>query len=85
MIGKGTTVSLLRKSKRGYYKNLNIKNLTDNKLFLKSVKPLLSDKSRIKDRINISEKGKIWKIDSENAETRNSFFSNIVQNLNILR
>ena len=59
MIGKGTTVSLLRKSKTGYYKNLNIKNLTDNKLFLKSVKPLLSDKSRIKDRINISEKGKI--------------------------
>ena len=26
-------VSLLRKSKRGYYKNLNIKNVTDNKLF----------------------------------------------------
>ena len=28
-------VSLLRKSKRGYYENLNIKNVTDNKPFCK--------------------------------------------------
>ena len=78
-------VSLLRKSKRGYYENLNIKNVTDNKLFWKSVKPLLSDKSRIRDRINISEKGKILKTESETAESLNSFFSNIVKNLNVSR
>ena len=78
-------VSLLRKSKRGYYENLNIKNVTDNKLFWKSVKPLLSDKSCIRDRINISEKGKILKTESETAESLNSFFSNIVKNLNISR
>ena len=78
-------VSLLRKSKRGYYENLNIKNVTDNKLFWKSVKPLLSDKSRIRDRINISEKGEILKTESETAETLNSFFSNIVKNLDFSR
>ena len=78
-------VSLLRKSKRGYYENLNIETVTDNKLFWKSVKPLLSDKSRIRDRINISEKGKILKTESETAESLNSFFSNIVKNLNISR
>ena len=72
-------VSLLRKSKRRYYENLNIKNVTDNKLFWKSVKPLLSNKSRV------SEKGEIVKTESETAETLNSFFSNIVKNLNILR
>ena len=75
----------MRKSKRGYYENLNINNVTDNKLFWKSVKPLLSDKSRIRDRINISEKGKILKTESETAESLNSFFSNIVKNLNISR
>ena len=58
-------VSLLRKSKRRFYDNLNIKNVTDNKLFWKSVKPLRSDKSRLRDRINISEKGKILKTESE--------------------
>ena len=47
---------LLRRSKTGYYKNLNVKNVTDNKLFWKSAKPLLSDKSCIRDRINIRVK-----------------------------
>ena len=64
---------------------LNVKNVTDNKLFQKSVKPLLSDKSRIRDRSNVSEKDEILKTKSETAETLNSFFSNIVKNLNILR
>ena len=68
-------VSLLQKSKKGYYENLNIKNITDNKLFWKSVKPLLSDKSCIGDRISISQKSEIIKTESEKtAGTLNSFF-----------
>ena len=54
-------VSLLQKSKREYCANLNKKSVVDNKLFWKSVKPLILDKSRIKDRIDISEKGEILK------------------------
>ena len=68
-------VYLLRKSKTGYYENLNIKNVTDNKLFWKSVKPLLSDKSRIRDRINKSEN--IY------SNIYLKIYSNIVKNLNI--
>ena len=49
------------------------------------MKPLLSDKSHIRDRINISEKGEILKNESETAETLNGFFSNIPKNWNILR
>ena len=49
------------------------------------MKPLLSDKSRIRDKINISEKGEILKTELETAEPVNSFFSNIVRNLNISR
>ena len=45
------------------------------------MKPLLSEKSRIRDRINISEKGEILTTESETAETLNSFFSTIVKNL----
>ena len=78
-------VSLLRKSRRGYYENVNIKNAADNKLFLKSVKPLLSGKSHIRDRIIISRKGETLNTESETAETLNSFFSNMVKNLNISR
>ena len=38
-------VSLLRKSKREYDINLDVKNITDNKTFSKTVKPFLSDKA----------------------------------------
>ena len=49
------------------------------------MKALLSDKSRIRDRISINEKGEILKTESETAETLNSFFSNIVKNLDFSR
>ena len=37
-------VSVLRKKKRGYYSNLDGKNICDNKTFLKTFKPMLSKK-----------------------------------------
>ena len=37
-------VSLLRKSKKKYYENLDKRNLMDNKLFWKTIKPSFSDK-----------------------------------------
>ena len=39
---------LLQKLKKEYYKNLNVKEITDNKMFWKTIKLLLSDKSCIK-------------------------------------
>ena len=52
-------------------------------MFCKTIKPLLSDKSCIRDRISISGKGEILKTESETAETLNDFFSNIAKDLNI--
>ena len=46
---------------------------------------LLSDKSRVWNRISINEKVEILKTEPERAETLNCFFSNIVKNLNISR
>ena len=37
-------VSLLRKSKKDYFENLNEKNITDKKHFWKTVKPFLPKK-----------------------------------------
>ena len=39
-------VSLLRNTKRNYYNNLDLKLITDNKLFWKTIKPLFSDKTK---------------------------------------
>ena len=38
-------VSLIRKEKTKYFANLNIKDVTDNRHFWKTIKPCFSDKS----------------------------------------
>ena len=62
-----------------------MKSVTNNRLFWKSVKSLLLDKSRIIYRMSISEKCEILRTESETAKTLNSFFLNIIKNLSILR
>ena len=37
-------VSLLRKSKRNYFKNVKMHDIKDNKIFRKTIRPYLSDK-----------------------------------------
>ena len=67
-------VSLLRKAKKRYYENLNEKSVVDNKLFWKTVKPLLSDKVMGKDHIHLVENDELLKTDLETAEVFNNFF-----------
>ena len=61
------------------------KFVVDNKLFRKTVKPLLSDNVAGKDEIDLIENNELVKTDLETAEVLNNFFSNIVQNLDISR
>ena len=53
--------------------------MSDNKLFEKVIKSLLSGK----EQINLVEKGEILKTDIETAEVLNTFFLNMVKNLEI--
>ena len=39
-------VSLLRNTKRNFYKNLDLKTITNNKSFWKTIKPLFSEKKK---------------------------------------
>ena len=65
------------------YANLDKKNVSDNKLFWKVIKPSLSDKSYVKEQINLVEKGEILKKDLDTADVLNTFFGSIVKNLKI--
>ena len=71
-------VSLLRKTKKVYYENLD-----ERKVFWKTVKPSLYEKSNARERISLSENGEIVKTEKGAAEVFNKFFGNIVKNLNI--
>ena len=69
-------MSLLKKTKKEYYQNLDEKNALDKKKCWKTVKPLLSDSFVSREKINLTENEKT-------EETLNNFFSNIVKKLEI--
>ena len=52
-------VTLIRKGKKEYYVSLDVKDITDNKEFWKTVKPLFSDKSKSRRTITLVENVKI--------------------------
>ena len=67
-------VSLSRKTKKRYYENLNEKFVVDNKLVLKTVKPLLSDNVVGKDETYLIGNNELVKTDLQTAEVSNNFF-----------
>ena len=72
--------SLLRKTKKKFYSNLNTRSVIDNKKFWKTVKPLSSDKNNAKNKINLIENGSIISSDAEISEIFKNYFINIVKN-----
>ena len=79
---KNFTDRLLRKEKKNYYSNLDLKNLTDNKKFWHSIKPLFSDFTST-NKISLVQGNNIISDDKDVAETFNSFFINSVKSLDI--
>ena len=76
-------VSLLRKSNKKYYENLDERNLMGNKLFWKTIKPSFPDKVVTRDRIHLTENSEVVKTELETAETLNNFFGNVIKSLMI--
>ena len=66
-------VSLLRKTKKDYYANLNVKDIVDNKQFWRTVKPLFSDKTKSNEKITLVEDETVTTQDEKNAELLNLF------------
>ena len=75
-------VSLLQKTQKDHYANLNEKGVVVNKQFWRTIKPLLSDRTKSSD-IMLVEGEEIINDDKENAEILDKFFSNAVKNLKI--
>ena len=88
-------VTLIRQEKKNFYSNLNMRDVTDNKMFWKKVRPLFTDKIQTKSKITLIEKkvlkenGKVDEVeevitdDKAIAEIFNEFYVNIVPNLKI--
>ena len=75
--------SLLKKQKRNYFENLDIKNVTDNKMFWKTIKPMFSNKNVTTESITLVKNDEIISDNQNIAELFNKFFANIVLELNL--
>ena len=76
-------VKLLTRTKKEFYNNLNVKYITENKLFWKTVKPSFTDKTLKDERITLVENNKVVSDESELVEIFSKDFGNILQNLSI--
>ena len=89
-------MSLIRREKKNFFNNINTRDITNNKTFWKTVKPLFTDKIQTKSKITLIEKKvvsgvgqeqivseKVISEDQAVAEVFNKFFINIVPNLKI--
>ena len=66
-------VSFLKKTKREYYSNLNLKNICDNKSFWKIVKLMLSKKIKSNEGIALIENDEIIKTEKGTAKSSKRF------------
>ena len=73
---------LFKKEKKGFYNNIDIKSITDNRLFWKTIKPHFLEKYTPAKKITLLENDKIITNDSDIAEVMNEFF-NVVDQLEI--
>ena len=89
-------MSLIRREKKNVFNNISTRDVTDNKTFWKTVKPLFTDKVKTKSKTTLIEKkiasreGQEQIVSEKNiledqavAEVFSKFFINIIPNLKI--
>ena len=74
---------LYKKERQKFYSQLDIKNVTDNKLFWKTMKPFLSEKCTLSSKISLVHNNNVISNDQVLADTFNDFFEHAVDNLGI--
>ena len=74
---------LLRRTKKEYFQNLNVKDLSDNKKFWKTIKPYFSNKGLNSNKMLPKEKGELISDEKQLASIMNKFFINITKSLKL--
>ena len=67
--------------KKNYYGTLDVKKVTDNKTFWKTIKPFQSDKILSTERITLIDNGEVVPTEQDTTLVLSTFFSNIVTSL----
>ena len=76
-------VDLLHQTKTQYFKNLNVKDLSDKRKVWKTIKPYFSNKSSNSSKLLLKEKSSLVSDGKEIATIINNFFINITKDLEL--
>ena len=76
-------LNLSRKTKKSFHENLDEKQVSDNKVFWKNVKPFFSDKGANPSKITLVEKNSIAVDENKISNIMNNYFINISKTLNL--
>ena len=76
-------VNLLRKSKKQYFNNTDVKNLTHNKKFWKIIRPKFSNKCKTANTIILVEDEKILQDEKAIANTFHKCFTDVTHSLDV--
>ena len=76
-------VNFLRKTKKEYFENINVKDINDNKKFWETIKPFFSNKGLNTNKLMLIEDNNLISEESVLANTMNRYFTNITQQLNL--
>ena len=67
---------LYKRERKKYYTNLNLRDITDNKIFWKTIKPMFTNNEQNVKKITLVREKEIVSTDEEISEKCNSFFKN---------
>ena len=74
--------NLLKQSKKGHFNNLNVKDLTKNKRFWKTIKPFFTEKNKTTNNIVLTENNnQIVREDKTIYQIINTYFGNVTKGL----
>ena len=76
-------VKLLRRTKKEYFQNLNVKGLSDNKTFWKTIKPYFSKKGLNSNKMLLKEKGEFVSDEKQLVSIMNKLLINITKSLKL--
>ena len=65
-------VHLPQRVKRNYYSDLDLNNVTDNRKFWKTIRPLFANKTKVKNKITLNEDSQSTKNGQNVANSFNS-------------
>ena len=76
-------VNLPRKTKREYFQQLNLKKVSDNRTFWRTIKPCFTNKGLSTNKLMLKEGNQLVSNEKDLANIMNGYFINITKELNL--